>query len=65
VDLHGLPANWLEGYVPAVKAVTPADVLAVAKTYLDSARMTVVVVGDRAQIEAQVKPFGDLVTRAP
>jgi zinc protease len=65
VDLHGLPENWLEAYVPAIKAVTPADVLAVAKTYLDPSRMTVVVVGDRAQIEAQVKPFGEVVTRAP
>lgn len=65
VDLHRLPQDWLERWVPAVKAVTPADVQAAARTWLDAARMTVVVVGDRQQIEAQVKPFGDVVVATP
>lgn len=61
VDLHGLPEDWLEGYVSAVRAVTPADVQAMARRYLDASRMTVVVVGDRKAIEEQVKPFGEIV----
>lgn len=65
VDLHHLPQDWLARYVPALKAVTPADVQAMARTWLDAARMTVVVVGDRQQVEAQVKPFGDVVVAAP
>ncbi|BDG03605.1 M16 family metallopeptidase [Anaeromyxobacter oryzae] len=65
VDLHGLPETWLEQYVPTVKAVTPADVQAMARTWLDGSRMTVVVVGDRKEIEGQVKPFGDVVVAAP
>lgn len=65
VDLHGLDERWLEGYVPAVKAVTPADVQAMAQRWLEAGRMTVVVVGDRKQVEAQVKPYGELVTAAP
>lgn len=65
VDLHGLPQDWLERYVPAVKAVTPADVQAMARTWLDAARMTVVVVGDRQQVEEQVKPFGNVIGAGP
>jgi zinc protease len=61
VDLHGLPPDWLETYVQQVKAVTPADAQAVARKYLDGARMSVVVVGDRKVVEEQVKPFGEIV----
>jgi zinc protease len=60
VDLHGLPESWLEEYVRNVRAVTPGDVQRMAREWLDPSRMTVVVVGDRAQVEAQVKPFGEL-----
>jgi len=57
VDLHGLPADWLERYVERVRAVTPGDVQAAARQWLDPARMAIVVVGDEKQIGAQVKPF--------
>jgi zinc protease len=60
VDLHGLEEDWLESYVRRVYAVTPQDIKRVARTYLDPARITVVVVGDRKQIEEQVKPFGKI-----
>lgn len=58
LDLHGLPESWLEAYVRNVRAVSPADVRRMAQEWLDPARMTIVVVGDPAEVEAQVKPYG-------
>ena len=39
--------------------LTPADLLATARKYFDSANMQIVVVGDRTQIEDQAKLFGE------
>lgn len=60
VNLHGLGRDWLNGYVQRVYAVTPADVMRIARTYLDPFRMTIVVVGDRSQVEQQLSEFGEL-----
>jgi predicted Zn-dependent peptidase len=61
IDLHGLPADYANEYVKKVYAVTPAQVSAMAKTHLQDDRATIVIVGDRKVIEAQVKPFGPIV----
>jgi predicted Zn-dependent peptidase len=39
--------------------MTPEDLLATARKYLDSANMQIVLVGDRRQIEAQARLFGE------
>jgi zinc protease len=59
VALNELPDDYLETYREKVRALTPADLLATARKYLDSANMQIVVVGDRTQIEEQAKLFGD------
>jgi predicted Zn-dependent peptidase len=58
MDLHGLPPTYASTYVKQVSAVTPQKVSEVAKRYLDDARATIVIVGDRRVIEEQVKEFG-------
>jgi zinc protease len=58
VDLHGLPADYLNGYVKRIYAVTPQQVQEMAKKYIQGDKATIVVVGDRRVIEEQVKPFG-------
>lgn len=58
MDLHGLPADYASTYVKRVYAVTPQQVTAVAKKYIDDDRATIVVVGDLKVIEPQLKPFG-------
>jgi predicted Zn-dependent peptidase len=58
LDLYGLPDDYLTGYVRRVRAVTPATVQEMAKKYIDDARATIVVVGDRKVIESQVSEFG-------
>src|SRR5713101_1337267 len=60
VALNELPDDYLETYRQKVRALTPADLLAAARKYLDSANMQIVVVGDRAQIESQASLFGEL-----
>ena len=57
--LNDLPDEYLETYREKVRALKPEDVLAAARTYFDSANMQIVIVGDRAQIEAQAALFGD------
>jgi zinc protease len=59
VALNELPDDYLETYRQKVRALTPEDLLATARKYLDSANMQIVIVGDRAQIESQAALFGD------
>jgi predicted Zn-dependent peptidase len=58
VDLHGLPADYLNGYVKRLYAVTPDQVQQMAKKYIQDDKATIVVVGDKKVIEEQLKPFG-------
>lgn len=60
VDLHGLPADYLASYVGRVNAVTPSQIQQMAQKYLQDDRATIVVVGDRKEIEEQLKPYGPL-----
>jgi zinc protease len=62
VNLHGLGRDWLNSYVQRVYDVTPADVMRIARSYLDPFRMTIVVVGDRSQISEQLAEFGEIRT---
>ncbi len=55
--LHGLPDSYLSGYVSRVHAVTPEEVVRIAKTYIRPDEATLVVVGDRKTIDEQLKPY--------
>ena len=57
VDQHGLGDGYISSYVRNVMAVTPEDVQRTAKRYLDPARMTIMVVGDRKTVEEQLAPY--------
>ncbi len=56
-DLHGLPDTYLTGMTSRITAITPEDVQRTAQTYLDPSRMTLVVVGDRSEIDEQLRPW--------
>jgi hypothetical protein len=43
-----------------VDALTPADIQRMARTYIDPAKLAIVVVGDRAQVEGQLKAYGEI-----
>ncbi|HEU0135560.1 MAG TPA: pitrilysin family protein, partial [Allosphingosinicella sp.] len=59
-DFHGLPANWLESYIPGVLAVDAASMQSIARQTLPLERMTIVVVGDLAKVEPQLKAVPEL-----
>jgi predicted Zn-dependent peptidase len=60
LDLYNLSESYLRNYVQNVYALTPADVQRMAKTYIDPAKLAIVVVGDRAKVEEQLKPYGSI-----
>ena len=64
VDQHGLGDGYISGYVKNVHGVSPEDVRRTAEKYLDPARMTITVVGDRKTIEPQLEPYRAGVTAA-
>jgi zinc protease len=61
LDLYGLSEDYVRNYVQRVYALTPADIQRMARTYIDPSKLAIVVVGDRAQVAEQLKPYGDLV----
>jgi predicted Zn-dependent peptidase len=62
LDLYGLSEDYLRNYVQRVYALTPADIQRIARTYIDPAKLAIVVVGDPAQVTEQLRPYGG-VTR--
>jgi zinc protease len=57
MNYNELDKNYLDTYVQKINAVTPKDVSDMVKKYLDTDRMTIVVVGDRSKIDTQLKPY--------
>ena len=57
VDLHGLPEDYLTGYVRKVYAVTPVQVQQMTAKYIRADSIAIVVVGDRKVVDEQVAPF--------
>ena len=57
LDFQGLPRTYLTEYVKRVMATTPADIQKTAQTYIDPAKMLIVITGDKKVIEEQVAPY--------
>ena len=55
---QGLPDDYYQQYAAKVGAVSKADVVAVAKKHIDLDRIAILIVGDRASIEAPLKAAG-------
>jgi zinc protease len=53
--VYGLPDDYYANYVPAIRAVRPADVERVAKQYMDPDHLTIVIVGDRKTIAPSIE----------
>lgn len=58
VVLYGLPDDFYTTYQLRVGAVTQADVQRVAQRYIDTGKLTIVVVGDRQSIEGPIRATG-------
>ena len=57
LDLHGLPETYLTEQVKNINAVTPQQVSEIARKYVRPEAMTIVVVGDKKQVDPQLKKF--------
>ena len=55
--IYKLPDDYFSKYVQNIQAVTPAEVQRVAQKYIQPSRFIVTVVGDRQQIEPQIRPL--------
>ncbi len=56
---NDLPLDTFDSFIAKVNAVTAADVQRVARLYIRPDEFAVVVVGDRAQIEAPIRALGE------
>jgi predicted Zn-dependent peptidase len=56
--LHGLPDSYFEEFVPKLAQVRAENVTAAARRYLDTAKMTTVIVGDLDKITASLPGLG-------
>jgi predicted Zn-dependent peptidase len=57
MNYNELDKSYIDSYIQKVNAVTPKDIQAMAQKYLTEDKMTIVVVGDKAQITEQLKPY--------
>lgn len=57
-ELYNYPVDHWDRYTARIMAVTPAQVQAVARKYLDPARLQIVAVGDALKIEVGLRTFG-------
>jgi predicted Zn-dependent peptidase len=55
---YGLPADYYQTFADRVNAVTRADLDRVARKYVDLDRLAIVIVGDRATVEAPLARTG-------
>lgn len=55
---YDLPESTLTAFTERIQAVTAADVQRVAHQYVDPDHLAIVVVGDRAAVEAQIDALG-------
>ena len=57
-QLYNLTPDYWDRYPDRINAITPAQVQAVARKYLDPAKLQIVAVGDTPKIEASLRKFG-------
>ncbi len=61
IRTYGLPEDWVSGYLPRVRAVTPASAQAAWASRVDADRLTFVVVGDAAVVRPDLEKLGIVV----
>jgi zinc protease len=59
-QLYKFPVDYWDRYTDRIAAVTPAQVQAAARKYLDPKRLQIVAVGDAVKIGPNLKSFGPL-----
>lgn len=58
--LYQLPEDYYQTFIPNVRRVTPEETLEMAKRFYDTARILIIVVADREQLESGLSQLGEL-----
>ena len=58
IYLQGLSESFFQEYAAKINAVTSTDLVRVAKKYIDLDKLNIIIVGDRASIEAPLRKTG-------
>lgn len=58
-DYNDLGRDYLDNYASKLNAVSATDISEMARKYLVTDKMTIVVVGDKAKITEQLKPYAN------
>jgi zinc protease len=61
VRMYDLPSNYLHTYRDKVNAVTAEDVQRVAQQHVTPDRAAIVVVGDAAEVESQMRDYSEQI----
>jgi zinc protease len=61
IRMYDLPPDYLETYREQINAVSAADIQRVAQAHVTPDRAAVVIVGDAAEINEQVKEYADTI----
>jgi zinc protease len=59
--MFGLPDDYLRTYRERVSAVTTDEILSVAEKYVTPDQAAIVIVGDAAEINEQIKPYSEKI----
>ena len=67
IALYGLPMDYYSHYIENLHAVTREDISRVARRYLDTSRMTIIVVGDLQAMKGEIEELqlGEIVITDP
>ena len=61
-EYHGFPADQMKLDIAAVRAVTRADIEAVARKYLDPSKYVILAVGKIGEFDTPLSKFGVVQT---
>jgi zinc protease len=61
IKMFDLPEDYLHTYRDRINAVTAAEIQRVAQSHVTPDRAAIVVVGDAAEIRAQVQPYAKVI----
>ena len=61
IELYGLPADFYKRYATRMASVTPSQLQALAKSYLNLENTAIIVVGEAKQVAPELEKLGKVV----
>jgi len=61
IDLYGLPADFYKTYARRMSETTPAQVQSLAKKYLSTTDLAIIVVGEAKDVQPELEKIGAVI----